>query len=284
MGRRLKNPFALLVAACLAASFAAADARAGETPRPRADCRGPADIVHLDEALPHLAARIAQKEAVTIIALGSSSTAGAGASSAAFTYPAQLEVELKAQFPGIPIRVLNRGVGGEDVKEMNERMERDVAAAKPDLVVWQLGTNAILRDNGIEPEQPLILEGLKQLAAMDTDVVLLDPQYAPKVLRDPDAYPMVDLISDIAHEKHVNLFRRFALMRYWHETNGIPFETFLSPDLLHMNDWSYLCTARYLGAAIAESVSLELASAPKTKIQTVHAAAPAATPARATER
>jgi hypothetical protein len=51
-----------------------------------------------------------------------------------------------------------------------------------------------------------------------------------------------------------------------------------------MNDWSYLCTARYLGAAIAESVSLELASAPKTKIQTVHAAAPAATPARATER
>jgi len=270
----LKRPFACLAAVCLAASFAAADARAQETPRPRANCPAPANIVHLDEALPHLAARIAQREAVTIVALGSSSTAGAGASSLAFTYPARLEVELKAQFPGIPIRVLNRGVGGEDVKEMLERMDTDVAAAKPDLVIWQLGTNAILRDNGVEPEQALILEGLKRLVAMDTDIVLLDPQYAPKVLKDPDAYPMVDLISDIAREKHINLFRRFALMRYWHETSGVPFETFLSPDLLHMNDWSYGCTAHYIGASITEAVSQELAEKPKTKIDTMHAAMP----------
>jgi hypothetical protein len=281
----LKSPFACLAAACLTASFAAADARAQETLRFRADCRAPADIVHLDETLPHLAARIAQREAVTIVALGSSSTAGAGASSVDFTYPARLEIELKAHFPGIPIRVLNRGIGGEDVKEMNERMERDVAVAKPDLVLWQLGTNAILRDNGIGPEQPLILDGLKLLASMNTDVVLLDPQYAPKVLKDPDAYPMVDLISDIAREKHINLFRRFALMRYWHETSGVPFETFLSPDLLHMNDWSYGCAARYLGASIAEAVSIELAAQPKTKTQAMHASAPAtAIPGQATER
>ena len=281
----MKRPFACLAAACLAASFATADARAQETLRFRADCRAPIDIVHLDEMLPHLAARIAQKEAVTIVALGSSSTAGAGASSIDFTYPARLEVELKALFPGVPIRVLNRGVGGEDVKEMNERMESDVAAAKPDLVLWQLGTNAILRDNGIDPEQPLILDGLKLLASMNTDVVLLDPQYAPKVLRDPDAYPMVDLISDIAHEKHINLFRRFALMRYWHETSGVPFETFLSSDQLHMNDWSYGCIARYLGAAISEAVSIELAAQPKTKIDTMHASVPAAAvPGQATER
>lgn len=273
----MKSPFACLAAACLAASFAASDARAQEAARFRADCRAPTDIVHLDEALPRLATRIEQKEAVTIVALGSSSTAGAGASSADSTYPARLEAELKASFPGIPIRVLNRGVGGEDVKEMIDRMERDVAAAKPDLVIWQLGTNAILRDNGVDPEQPLILDGLKRLASMNTDVVFLDPQYAPKVLKDPDAFPMVDLISDIAREKHINLFRRFALMRYWHETRGVPFETFLSPDQLHMNDWSYGCTARYLGAAIAEAVSIELAAQPKTKTQAMHASAPAVT-------
>ena len=271
----MKSPFACLAAACLAASFAGADARAQETPRQRADCRGPLNIIHLDESLPRLAARIGQKEAVTIVALGSSSTAGSGASSADLTYPARLEAELKAHFPGVPIRVLNRGVGGEDVREMLDRLEHDVAAAKPDLVIWQLGTNAILRDNGIDPEQPLILEGLKRLAAMNADIVLLDPQYAPKVLKDPDAMPMVDLISEIAHQKHVNLFRRFALMRYWHETRGLPFDVFLSPDHFHMNDWSYACTARYLGAAIAEAVSLELAQ-PKTKIDAAHASAPAA--------
>jgi len=280
----MKSPFACLAAACLAASFAAVDARAQEAPRFRADCRAPTDIVHLDEALPHLAAHIALKEAVTIVALGSSSTAGAGASSIDFTYPARLEAELKARFPGVPIRVLNRGIGGEDVKEMVERMERDVAAAKPELVIWQLGTNAILRDNGVDPEQPLILDGLKRLASMNTDVVLLDPQYAPKVLKDPDVFPMVDLISDIAREKHINLFRRFALMRYWHETSGVPFEAFLSPDQLHMNDWSYGCTARYLGAAIAEAVSIELAAQPNaTKTEVMHASAPLAA-GQATER
>jgi hypothetical protein len=265
-----------LAAVCLAASLAAADARAEDAARMPVDCRGPTDIVHLDEALPHLAARVAQKEAVTIVAFGSSSTAGAGASSPSLTYPARLETELKARFPGVPIRVLNRGIGGEDAKEMVERMDRDVAAAKPDLVIWQLGTNAILRDNGVDPEQPLILDGLKRLASMNTDVVLLDPQYAPKVLSDPDAYPMVDLISDIAHQQHVNLFRRFALMRYWHETSGVPFRTFLSDDQLHMNDWSYACTARFLGAAIAEAVTIQLAQ-PK-KIDSVHAAAPSAAP------
>jgi acyl-CoA thioesterase-1 len=280
----LKRAFACVLAASLAVSFTAAAARAEEALRPRADCRAPADAARLDQALPHFAKRIAQKEAVTIVALGSSSTAGAGASSVESTYPARLEAELKARFPGVPIRVLNRGVGGEDVKEMDERMDRDVGTAKPDLVIWQLGTNAILRDDGIEPEQPLILDGLKRLAAMNTDIVLLDPQYAPKVLKDPDAFPMVDLIAAIAQEKHINLFRRFALMRYWHETNGIPFETFLSPDLLHMNDWSYACTARYLGAAIADSVSHEIAALPKLNIETLHAAASSAATSGATER
>jgi len=279
----LRNPLACLAAACLAASFAAASARAEDTPRPRADCRGPTDIVHLDEMLPHLAARIAQKEAVTIVAFGSSSTAGAGASSPSLAYPARLEAELKDRFAGVPIRVLNRGIGGEDVKEMIERMDRDVTEAKPDLVIWQLGTNAILRDNGVDPEQPLILDGLKRLSAMNTDVVLLDPQYAPKVLKDPDALPMVELISDIAQQRHINLFRRFALMRYWHETSDVPFETFLSKDQLHMNDWSYGCVARFLGAAIAEAVSIQLAQ-PKAKIDSVHAAATSAAPAQSTGR
>ena len=33
----------------------------------------------------------------------------------------------------------------------------------------------------------------------------------------------------------------------------MPFEAFLSPDLLHMNDWGYACFAKLLGAAIADA-------------------------------
>jgi len=241
-------------AAATLAAFVATDARAQETPSFRADCKVPTNMFHLDEQLPHFAARLAQNEAVTIVAFGSSSTAGAGASSPEATYPARLEVELKAAFPGVPIRVINRGVGGEDVAEMLARFDRDITAAKPDLVLWQFGTNALLRDNGIDPEQPLIEEGIRRLKAANTDVVLIDPQYAPKVINDPDAEPMVNLMANLAHENHIGLFNRFGLMRYWHETLGMPFERFLSRDLLHMNDYSYGCIARHLGTAIVEAV------------------------------
>ena len=45
-----------------------------------------------------------------------------------------------------------------------------------------------------------------------------------------------------------------ALMRHWRESQGIGFEMLLSPDGLHMNDWSYGCVARQLGIAIADAV------------------------------
>jgi hypothetical protein len=51
-----------------------------------------------------------------------------------------------------------------------------------------------------------------------------------------------------------------------------------------MNDWSYGCTARYLGAAITEAVSIELAARPQTKIDAMHASVPVAVPGQATER
>jgi hypothetical protein len=66
---------------------------------------------------------------------------------------------------------------------------------------------------------------------------------------------MVDLIDATARETHVNLFQRFALMRYWRLTEDMPFTAFLSPDELHMNDWSYGCVARLLAGSIVEAAT-----------------------------
>jgi hypothetical protein len=49
-------------------------------------------------------------------------------------------------------------------------------------------------------------------------------------------------------------------MREWHEAEAIPFDGFLSPDQLHMNDWGYACWAHLLGAAMAEAVTRPVAS------------------------
>ena len=61
--------------------------------------------------------------------------------------------------------------------------------------------------------------------------------------------------------ENVALFRRFAVMRYWREDEHIEFDTFVSPDGLHMNDWSYACWAKVLSGAIAEAASTPTAVA-----------------------
>ena len=44
-------------------------------------------------------------------------------------------------------------------------------------------------------------------------------------------------------------------MRYWRLTEDIPFSTFISPDELHMNDWSYGCIAKLMAGAIHEAAA-----------------------------
>jgi acyl-CoA thioesterase I len=125
------------------------------------------------------------------------------------------------------------------------------APAHPDLVLWQVGTN----DRPIVPTGLLINEGVRRLKAAGPDVVLIDPQYAPKIIGRPDVDLMVALISTASHDLNVNLFQRFALMRYWRLTEGLPFSAFLSTDELYMNGWSYGCIAKLLARAVAEAAT-----------------------------
>src|ERR1700722_3665050 len=85
--------------------------------------------------------RLAAHLPVRIIAFGSSSTAGTGASSPSASYPARLEADLTAAWsaPGSVV-VLNRGVGGEDADDMALRLP-SVIAEHPDLIIWQTGSN-----------------------------------------------------------------------------------------------------------------------------------------------
>lgn len=214
-------------------------------------CNPGAEYTRLSGPLARVAQRIAKRETVTIVAMGSSSTAGVGATAIEHNYPTQLEMRLKARFPGVAFRVVNRGMSGAVDRDMLVRFEQDVQAANPDLVLWQVGTNALLNSDGITREGDVMRDGLRRLRAIGADVVLIDPQYAPKVLKDPDAEPMVELIGTIAREEGIPVFHRFAQMRDWKEKRQIPFETFLSSDLFHMNDWSYACWAEALSGAIS---------------------------------
>ena len=215
----------------------------------------------LDYPLARVSRRLESERAIKIVAIGSSSTAGAGASSPEAAYPSRLEAELTQHFLWQDITVLNRGTNGEEVGDMLARFDTNVIAEKPDLVIWQTGTNSVLRDHPIDPKATLLHEGLARLKAIHADVILLDPQYAPKVIAKPEIDGMVAQISATAKEQSVDVFRRFAMMRRWYQSDHLPFDAFVSPDGLHMNDWSYACLAKWLGTAIVEAATRATATA-----------------------
>jgi lysophospholipase L1-like esterase len=219
-------------------------------------CILPAELARFDHPLPRIARRIAAREEIKIVAIGSSSTYGEGASSWSWTYPSRLRLELSQRFPGLALAVVNRGVNGDNDHDKRSRFERDVVAERPDMVLWQLGTNSMLGGAPMDSHLAVLRDGVAHLhKATDADIVLIDPQYAPKTIRGEGAATLVALIEQTARDETVNLFRRYELMRRWREVEQISFDKFISPDELHMNDWSYACVARGLATAIAEAAT-----------------------------
>jgi lysophospholipase L1-like esterase len=216
----------------------------------------PAKGVHRSMgSLPHVAHRLAAGQPVVIVAFGSSSTSGHGSSSPDYTYPNRLAAQLRRQYPAADISILNRGVGGEDAPEMMKRLQSAVIDMHPDLVIWQVGTNAVLR--GLDPEETgkLVDDGVARIQASGSDIVLVDPQYSPRVTeRAESANKMVRLLGKVAELRHIGIFPRFEVMRDWHEKQAIPVDGFVIGDGLHMNDWGYACFAQLLGDDIIRSV------------------------------
>lgn len=216
-------------------------------------CMTPPGLLALGQPLPRVTARLARGETVTVVAIGSSSTGGAGASAPDFSYPSRLAT-IWPQLVGGQVEIHNRGINGQDILHMNERLRVDALEIRPDLVLWQLGTNDVLRSQGVEVYRAHILRGIAILQAAGIDVVLIDLQYAPKVLQDPDHIAMQKILADLANETGVGLFRRFAIMRHWLRT-GLRMGDVVTPDGLHMNDLGYACWAR----ALARSIQLSAA-------------------------
>jgi lysophospholipase L1-like esterase len=206
-------------------------------------------------SLPHVAAKLAAGQPVVIIAFGSSSTAGYGSSSPEFTYPSRLAAQLHRQYPTANITIVNSGVGGEDAPEMMKRLQKSVIDMHPDLVIWQVGTNAVLRDLDPNETATEVEEGVARIQAASADVVLVDPQYSPRVTERPEsASRIVKLLGKVAQLRHVGIFPRFEVMRDWHEKQALPIDSFVINDGLHMNDWGYACFAQLLGDDIIKSV------------------------------
>jgi acyl-CoA thioesterase-1 len=240
-------------------------------------CTAPDTVTRFQVSLPNTARAIRRGGALVIVAIGSSSTQGVGASDQAHTYPALLAEELRRRWPRLAVTVVNKGVGGETAEQMLARFTRDVLPYRPQLVIWQTGSNSVLQRRDVQSYEQTIREGITRLKAARTDVILMDPQYAPRILERPIHKAILDTLGEVSHDLKVAVFRRFAVMRYWVRSGQYRMEDVIAHDQLHMNDASYNCIARLLADSLASAAlatPLPLADAPLTIGSESHAGMP----------
>jgi hypothetical protein len=221
---------------------------------PSRPCDPHPDLVGFEFPLPHLQEALKRKRKVKIVAIGSSSTAGADG---ILPYPPRLEMLLREVFYGRMIDILNRGIGGQEAPEELSRFESDVIGEAPALVIWQVGTNAVYRkeDYNFDDVTAAMAAGLDWLADLPTDVVMMDLQYTRALVDPPGkldlSNQMVSLISAVAGDKGINVFKRFALMQRWVRA-GVPIEELDdgAEAQLHTSDWATNCVTQALFGAI----------------------------------
>ncbi|HTI85115.1 MAG TPA: SGNH/GDSL hydrolase family protein [Alphaproteobacteria bacterium] len=214
----------------------------------------PANTDLKTSTLPHTAAAIARKS-LTIVAFGSSTTEGVGASRPENTYPARLAMELTQALPGVRVTVLNRGQGGEEAEDLAGRVP-DVIADRPDLVIFQTGTNDALREVPLKRFLELTRDGLDAFRAAGIDVMLMEPQYCRAMLDAPHGSEYVQAMRDLGAAYAVPVNRRHELMRGWLESGRFRYSDIVTEDDLHMADAGYAALAR----AVADQI-LALAQA-----------------------
>jgi acyl-CoA thioesterase-1 len=224
-----------------------------EPSRPAPECTVPKKLTRFEVTLPNTARAVRTAKPLVIVAIGSSSTEGIGASDRARAYPAVLAGELGRHWPQIAVTVINKGVRGEIASQMLARFDRDVLPHHPQLVIWQTGSNQTLRSDSIETYTDSIRDGIGRLKAASADIVLMDPQYAPRVLARPKHLMVLNSIRTVATEMNVAVFQRFAVMQHWIASGQYTFQEIISSDDLHMNDVSYNCIARLLAGSIEDA-------------------------------
>lgn len=204
------------------------------------------------ERLPRTTGALRLGQPLTILAIGSSSTAGAGATSDRMTYPSLLGHELRRRYPGSEIQVIKAGVGGELLEAMLYRLKRLVVEHEPALVIFQTGTNDALARIDLDQFGAQLEHAFDWLHARGIDVMAMDLQYYPAISHEAAYAVYVDRIRQVARRERVPVFRRYDIMRYWStkpESSGM-----LSADNFHLSDRGYGCIAELLAETIAKAV------------------------------
>ncbi len=132
---------------------------------------------------------------------------------------------LAARHPDVPVEIVNRGVAGDTIRDLERRWERDVIAERPDWLFVMIGVNDLLYRHLEQPRHRAV--GDEEYAAtyrrllartreaLSCRTALLEPTPLEEDLAAPSHAPMRNLcaiVREVAREHDaevVPIFERF---------------------------------------------------------------------------
>lgn len=217
------------------------------------DCVSARPALAVTGNLRHTGQRLTEGLPLRILAIGSSTTEGVGATAPDRTYPVQLEREMERLLPHARVEMHVSGVGGETAVQTLARLERELKAHHPDLVIWQVGTNDALSDVGEETFRTLLDRGIMAVEGAQADLILMNQQFFPSIRHKSRYEKFVRMVEEAGLRKRACVFNRYALMQQWGETSADTLKAMLSTDQFHMSDRGYACMARVLADEIVRA-------------------------------
>ncbi|MBR0672981.1 SGNH/GDSL hydrolase family protein [Neoroseomonas soli] len=189
-----------------------------------------------------------------ILAVGTSSITGAGASSPAAAWPARFEALLRERRPDLDLRIEVRGGRGSTAADQWRMIEDALRAGPLDLVIWQAGMTEAVRGQPIDDLSAILADGLDRLHARGVDAVVMGIQFSRFLRANAEVDPYRDALRVTAASHNAAFISRYDIMRAWAEAGTVDVER--APrdrrpaEIDKLND----CLARALGAFVKDGV------------------------------
>jgi acyl-CoA thioesterase I len=211
-------------------------------------CQPGASALAGETGLPNVAAALAQRKAVKILAFGA---APGRVTSRGGSYTGVIEAMLAQALKGIDVTIVNRGVSGELAAGAAIRMRNEVALEEPDLVLWQVGTNDALAFVPVDEFASVLSEQIAWLKTHHVDLVLVGLQFTPRAKQSEHYVAVRERLRKIAAEENVPVVRFYEAMQI---VNGAQEGQLPAAEEFERNEEGYNCLAQYVARAITLGV------------------------------
>lgn len=212
-------------------------------------CQVGATVTTEESPLPNVAAMLAKRKTLRILAMGAA-PGHVGAREGGYT--ALIEEMLERALKGIDVIMINRGVSGELAASAATRMKNEVALDKPDLVLWQVGTNDALAYVPSAEFAATVTDQIHWLKAHKVDVVLVGLQFAKEMVRDEHYKKIRDSLRNVAADENVIVVRFYEAMQIIAQASAAGAEPVA--EAFERNEAGYNCLAQYVARAITLGV------------------------------